>query len=337
MNIIKYTFEEDLLNRYSGFLKDHYKSDKRIEQQIFEIKSQLSKQNPFFQFGRIQSFLVEEKETIVGHCTAIIDNRNNEVGLIGFYDCIKNEAISKILLTKAISWLKENDCTKIKGPVNLTIWSNYRFIINHKSNADIFDPFAKDYYPEQWKKVGFIPDGKYVSAIRNDFNYVLPYTKDAYTQLKKEGFNIRCLDMLNIENDLEILRSLANNIFKESWNFVELSRLEFKSIYNKILSVIDPNFIEIVENKNRKPLGFCFSMPNPMNKNQIIMKTIGILKEYQRKNIGAALLYSQHLKAKKANYKEFYYPLIRVGNNVTKLPYEGSEIITEYATYELAQ
>jgi hypothetical protein len=56
----------------------------------------------------------------------------------------------------------------------------------------------------------------------------------------------------------------------------------------------------------------------------------------RRKNIAGALLYSQHVRAKKEGFKEFYYPLIRVGNNVTKFPYEGYEIITEYEVFELS-
>lgn len=333
MEIISYKFEDDILEDYLNFLAEQYKEDKRTKSFIKEVKKQLSKENPFFKNGKICNFLAKEENKTLGHCSAIIDYRNKETGLIGFYDCINDTEVSNNLLDRAINYLKESGCNTIRGPINLSIWHNYRFIKKNDREPEIFDPLSKDYYITLWKNKGFREASNYVSAVRTDFNYVIPYTEEGYEKILKEGYKIR--NYKSAEIDLIIVLNLANKIFEGSWNYVQLTYEEFYYLYKDILPIINSEFFEIIENPKKEPVGFCFSLPNPYKKDQIILKTIGVLKEYRQMNLAAALLYSQHTKAKKLGFKEFYYPLIRVGNNVTKFPYEGYKIITEYLTFEL--
>lgn len=336
MQIIEYTHDEQYIKSYIDFIKQHYSKDKRVSSYISQIVKQLSKDNPFFGSGKLKNFLLRENGRVIGHCSAIIDKRNENKGLIGFYDCIENKDANNLLLDRVIEWLKKQGCSAIRGPVNLTIWHNYRFITKNKRNLEIFDPFNKDYYPRFWKNKGFSSVGKYVSATRQDPKYVLPYTKKAYEELSEHGFKIRCFNKENPTSDLKIILNLANKIFTDSWNFIPLTYDEFQYLYKDVLSIVDSDFIEIIEDKDSNPVGFCFSLPNPYNRTQLIIKTMGVLKEYRRQNIAAGMLYSQHLKGKEKGVKEFYYPLIRVGNNVTKFPYEGYDIITEYEVFELS-
>ena len=64
------------------------------------------------------------------------------------------------------------------------------------------------------------------------------------------------------------------------------------------------------------------------------MKTIAVKNEERRKGIGAAILHSQHLKAKNLGFKRFIYALIRENNAIKKLPYPDVRIISNYRTYE---
>lgn len=334
MIVRTYTHEKKEITKYADLVKHMYPQDFRLTQHIEMIKHYLSEKHPFYNHGDIQNFLAYDKE-VQGHCSAIIDKRNSTTGLIGFYDCIEDIQISKALLKAAITWLKSKGCKHIRGPVNLTIWHAYRFITKHKRDPELFDPVSKPYYPSYWEHAGFTKSDLYVSAVRSEFAHVIDHTKNAYDTLLKNGFSIRTFNKNNAKAEFEIIRNLANKIFSQSWNFVALSQEEFESIYLELLPFIQSSYIEFIESAEKIPIGFCFSIPNPHKKEQLIMKTIGVLQAYQRQNLGAALLYSQHTKAKKAHITEFYYPLIRMGNNVTKLPYQGYDIITEYATYEL--
>lgn len=335
MQLVEYTHDKCFILEYINFIKLHYSNDPRISFYIKRIIKQLDSKNPFFEFGEIRSFLLKKDTKVIGHCSAIIDRRNEHVGLIGFYDCIRNEFANDLLLESAIEWLKRNGCSIIRGPVNLTIWHDYRFITKQERNIEIFDPFNKSYYSDFWKKKGFICNEKYVSAVRNDAEYVLPFTKKAYEALIKRGFKIRPFNKKDPISDLKVILLLANEIFIDSWNFVPLTYNELQHLYDELLNMSDLHFVEIIEDNNACAVGFCFCLPNPYNRNQLILKTLGVLKEYRRQNIAASLLYSQHLKGKNEGFSEFYYPLIKTGNNITKLPYEGYKIITEYEVFEL--
>jgi len=331
LQIIEYTFEEEHIKKYISLLINLYEDSPLLEIHIKNIQNLINKNNPFFDNAKIKNFLIIENKKVLGHVSAINDNRL-DCGLIGFFDCINNIEVSNKLLDLATQELKNKK--KVSGPVNLSIWHNYRFVSESKKGIQFFDPINKEYYLKFWKEYGFEESEKFISATRENFDFVIHPTKKAYEEVIKQGFNIRTFNMNQFDEELNILLDLSNKIFQKSWNIVSLSLTEFNYLYSGQKTIINPKYIEIVEDKEGSAVGFCFSLPNPLDKNQIILKTIGVLLKLQRKHIGAALLYSQHTKAKADGFKEFYYPLIRVGNNIGKLPYEGYEIITEYLTFE---
>ena len=149
MEIIEYTHEESMIEEYIILLKKLY-TNQDINYNIMNIKRMLSKDNPFYKYGKIRSIIIKENKQVVGHCSAIIDERNKDVGLIGFYDTMEDEKIANLLLDNSINWLKNNNCNRIRGPVNLTIWNDYRFVTKEVREHDLFDPLNKKYltFPE---------------------------------------------------------------------------------------------------------------------------------------------------------------------------------------------
>ena len=334
--IIEYTHEDECVDKYMDLLRQLYNSDLRINNHVLETKKLLYHENPFFNYATIKNFIVAKNDIIIAHASAIIDKRNLGVGMIGFFDCIHDIKVSNMLLHSAIEYLKQNGCKIIRGPINLSIWHDYRFIETLKRKPTIFDPFNKEYYIDFWKDYGFKIAEKYVSAVRSDFNFVFPYTKNAYEENLKKGFKIREFSKKNSKEDLKIIYGLSKQIFEESWNQVDISFEEFFFIYEPFIDKINPYFFEIIETNVSKPVAFSFAIPNPLIKNQLILKTMGVLKEYQRQKLAATFMYSQHLKAKERGFTECYYPLIRRSNNIEKFPYQGYEIITNYVSFELS-
>ncbi len=331
MEIIEYTFEEEHIKKYLSLLITLYKSSPLLKIHINKIQHLINENNPFFDNAKIKNFLVIENKEVLGHISAI-DDKRLDCGLIGFFDCVNDKRVSSKLLDLAVWEFK--DKKRVFGPVNLSIWHNYRFVSKSTKDIQFFDPLNKEYYIKLWKEYGFKESEKFISATREDFDFVTHPTKKAYEEVIKQGFRIRTFNIKEFDNELNILLDLSNKIFQKSRNIVSLSLAEFNYLYSGLRKTINPRYIEIVEDKQGNAAAFCFTLPNPLNKNQIILKTIGVLPEYQRKHIGAALLHSQHTKAKEDGFKEFYYPLIRVGNNIGNLPYDGYEIITEYLTFE---
>ena len=228
--------------------------------------------------------------------------------------------------------MKEGKCNIIRAPIDLTIWHPYRFVVNQKDSF-VLEPLTRDYYINQFKSQGFNVAMQYVSAERTDFNTIIPYTKKDYDLAIKEGFKIRTLTSDNFREGILSIYYMINKIFKESWSFVNISKEEYLFIYNDYENNLDTLLIHIISDGQGQEVGFCSSIIDPI-KNEIILKTIGIMPEYQSKKVGATLLYYQHRIAQERGIIKEIYALIKKGNIVTRLPYPGTVITREYVTLQ---
>jgi len=338
VNIIEYIFEEKYEKDFINLMKELYNNYNHADSYIAYINKLISSNNPSFKFIHIKNFIAYENEKPVGHISAIIDSRLNEdnslIGIIGFYECADNGEVSSVLINKAVEYLKENNCKVIRAPIDLTIWHPYRFVIDQKKDETfILEPITKEYYIEQFKKEGFEIKIEYGSAERTDFNTIIPYTEKEYESVIQEGFKIRDLTKRDFNEGLLSIYKLVNEIFKNSWSFVNLSEEEYMYIYGDYEDNINNLMIQIISDKEGEDVGFCSSIIDPLN-NLIVLKTIGILPEYQNKRIGAALLYYQHKKVQDMKLSKEIYALIKLGNIVTKMPYPGIKVIRKYVGLE---
>lgn len=338
LKIIEYQFDNEYLQKYFELMNNFYKDYNGINQYIENIRKLLSESNPFFKNNKIWNYIVFDNDNVVGHISAIIDIRlfeNKKIGLIGFFESIDNKEVSELLIKKAVEKLKSEGCEIINAPINLSIWHSYRFTINQtKENVFYFEPITKDYYPNLFLNNGFIENESYYSAERTDFDTILDYTKEDYENLIKLGYKFRTISKETFHRDLNSIYLLSKEIFKDSKNYIDITFEEFNYLYSEIDNIMDFNFIEIVSNLDGKDIGFCFSIKDPLNPNTIILKTIGVLNEFQGKKIGAGLLYSQHKKASEEGYNKFIYALISDDTKIKKLPYPGARVIRNYRTYE---
>lgn len=338
INIKEYTFEENYRNDFISLMKELYKNYNNAGSYINYIRKLINPINPSFKFIKIKNFIVYDDEKPIGHVSAILDSRlnqdNHSIGLIGFYECTEDNKISSLLINKAIECLKEKNCKIIRAPINLTIWHPYRFVVNQKENETfILEPLTRDYYINQFKKEGFEIKAEYGSAERTDFNTIIPYTKKDYELAIQEGFRIRELTKNNFRKELLSIYKMVNEIFKDSWSFVNISEEEYMYIYQDYENDINNLVIQIISDKEGKDVGFCSNIIDSIS-NLIVLKTIGVLPEYQNKRIGAALLYYQHKKAQDMNLSKEIYALVKLGNIVTKMPYPGIKIIRKYIALE---
>jgi len=338
IEIKEYGFEENYQDDFIQLMKRLYHKESNSEIYIGYVKKILNKANPSFDFIKIKNFIAYDNNEVVGHISAFIDSRLNKegvpIGIIGFYECIEDNELSSILIKKAINYLKEKCCRIVRGPIDLTIWHPYRFVVDQKENDSfILEPLTKSYYIDQFKTQGFNIALEYGSAERTDFNTIIPYTKKEYELALEEGFKIRTLTKDNFMEGILSIYKMINDIFQDSWSFVNITEEEYLYIYEDYEKNINNLSIQIISDKDKNDIGFCSSIIDPINK-IIILKTIGVLPEYQNKRVGAALLHYQHKIAQEKEFTKEIYALIKLGNIVTKLPYPGIKVIRKYVALE---
>lgn len=333
--IIEYTFEQKESKDFIEFMKELYSENKYSDYYIKSMDKLKKNDNPSFKYLNITNFIAYHENKVIGHISAIIDSRLSQegVGILGFYECIDNLEVSKLLIDKAVEYLKNQGCKIARGPIDLTIWHPYRFVIE-QNDSFILESITKPYYINQFKQEDFLVAAEYASGERSDFQTILPYTKPSYDSLLNEGFKIIRISEDNFDKEVKAIYSVAKKTFRDSWSYVEISEEEFMYIYKDFKKNLKNLLMEIVYDKNDNPVGFCSSVIDPIKDKTIILKTIAVLPEYQNKKIGAALLYSQHKEASERGLTKEIYALIRMGNVVTKMPYPGITIIRNYVALE---
>jgi N-acetylglutamate synthase-like GNAT family acetyltransferase/GNAT superfamily N-acetyltransferase len=337
IEIKEYKFEENYQEDYLKLVSDIYSDYKGVTSYIGNLRKLLNPKNPFFDKNEIWNFIAFEDEKPIGHISAIIDKRlqNKKIGFLGFFECTENKNAFEELLRHATKKLESEGCKIIRAPINLSIWHSYRFALEQNpKNIFYFEPLSKQYYDAFFREYGFSVLEEYYSAERTNFDSIIALTKKDYENLSKEGYKIRTINLENLEHELDLIYDLSKEMFNVSENYVELNKEEFMFLYSDMKGKVFSEFIEIVSNSNEDDVGFCFSIPDPLNLGAMIMKTIAVKNAERRKGIGAALLYSQHLKAKNLGFKRFIYALIRDSNSIKKLPYPDARIISQYRTYE---
>jgi len=336
MKIIEYNFETNYLDDYLNLINKKYPGNEYAR--IFQnnIRSLLNFNNPYFNHAIIKNFIIYEKDVCVGHVSAMIDTRlSDKIGLIGFFEAISDE-VAKLLLNEAIDWLKFQKVKEVRGPINLSIWHNYRFVTSSDSAPQfLFEPFNSSDYPGHFKKAGFRVAESYISAYRNEFSSIMTYAKPKYEDIRKSNFSIRTINLSDIDNDLKIFYRLSIEVFKNSWSFAPISFEEFVTLYKKITKKINQRYCHFISKQN-KEIGFCFSIEDPLaSQKTLIMKTIGILPKFQKSNLGSALIYLQTKNAIEDGYKRIIYALMRQNNVASNINPYGAKVFRRYESYSL--
>ncbi|MGD0976895.1 MAG: GNAT family N-acetyltransferase [Minisyncoccia bacterium] len=335
MKIQKYNFDVKQVNSFLKLIDILYLKNQNTNLYKNFILDSLKPKNHFYKFADIQNFFALEHDSPQGHISAMIDNRLPGVGLVGFFES-SNAEIADKLIDLSIEYFREKGVTTIRGPIDLSIWHRYRFANPADTgNIFLFEPFNKPKYPEYFSNYGFKIAEKYFSGLRTDFNDIINYTKDGYDKACQKGFKIRTIKLNEFNEELKIIHRLSLEIFKESWSFVPISFEEFSSIYKGIEKKINPRFCEFICD-GKKEIGFCFSIPDfTSREKKLIIKTIGVLPEYQGQNLGLALIYDQHVKAKADNFETIVYALMKYGNRASQINPYGAKIFRDYEIYEL--
>lgn len=296
--------------------------------------------NPLLKTVDWESFVIKKDNQPVGCVVASLDSRlkinEEKVGVLGFFECAEDEEVSSKLIETACQWLQEKGARYVVGPMNFNTWNQYRFITEQGEDPSfLFEPQHKPYYPKLWEEAGLTPKFTYYSGARSDFATLLPHTKPAYEAALKNGFVIRTFDAARLEEEMRAMHALTVKIFKNNIGFIPLSFEEYRYIYEPISKLFDPNLTHFIE-KDGQVIGYSYSMADRFvpERKRVILKTMGLLPDWQGQHLGAALAYAQHEEMQRQGFEEIIYALIVDGNAISKMEYPGARIIRRYTLYE---
>ena len=122
-----------------------------------------------------------------------------------------------LLWKKLKEVVNANNVSILKGPINGSIWHQYR-CIKESDGSKFFksEPICKIYYYEFLKSLNPTSEIEYYSARRKRFDNVLPKIEINEDQLTQLGFSIKKLENIDLSLLIKIA-ILSKNIFSNSW------------------------------------------------------------------------------------------------------------------------
>ncbi len=273
-----------------------------------------------------------EENEMQAHLALILDRRLPAgEAFFGFLETPEDGGVFTSMWNSLIEEAKARGISSLKGPVNGSIWHQYR-CIKETDGSDFFksELFSETYYYNLLNSQKPISEVVYHSGYRERFDAILEAGQPAYDKLDSLGFMVKEMESGSREQ-LHIVASISKTVFKNSWGYVELNQDEFLKLYSSAKLGSDDTRIYLLY-KGQEIIGFCGVFKE--DGSTLICKTIALLPEYRGTGLGNALAFKVHLDAKEEGMKKIIYALIREDNNIKNFTKDDAVIFRRYSTFE---
>jgi GNAT superfamily N-acetyltransferase len=331
MEIKKYQANNTPLPELINLLRRKYGKSKNFDYFISDYQKAFDfcVNNENITFTPIASY---EGLKINAHIALILDKRlPHGEALFGFLEVPNDIKTFRLMWDNLVKEARVKGASVLKGPVNGSIWHQYR-CIKETDGSDFFksELFSETYYYDFLSSNKPISEIIYHSGYRERFDAILQVGQLAYDKLASAGFVIKEMESGSMEN-LQNIASISRTVFKNSWGYVELNQKEFFKLYSS--EKLAPEITKIyLLYKDGDIIGFCGVLKE--DEFTLICKTIALLPEYQGAGLGNALAFKVHLDAKKEGIKKIIYALIRDSNNIKNFPKKDAVVFRKYAAFE---
>ncbi|MGB0696617.1 MAG: hypothetical protein ACPGOY_13285 [Rhodospirillaceae bacterium] len=253
-----------------------------------EVERQLSPQSSFLTYGQFEAFLAHQDGQPVGRVVASINHRLNQgqdqkLGLFGYFECIDDKAVSGALFEAACRWLKEQGCSLVRGPVDLSTHIHCLCLVQGFDDPPTLRmPYNPSYYPGLIEAAGW---AKAKDAIAYHYPMVLSHEaafQRAHRHACAMGVTFRPIRLkgAGFEVDCRSLHRVYSESFSDNWMSTPRTEAEFLEDAKGLRSIVDPKLFPIAEHDGRM-IGFWMCLPDyniPLRHVGGRLNAIGILK-----------------------------------------------------------
>ncbi|MDX1585857.1 MAG: hypothetical protein R3222_03900, partial [Balneolaceae bacterium] len=220
--------------QFLEFPYTHYEDDEHwIAPLRMEQKKLIDKEkNAFYDNGNIALFLAEQNGKVCGRIAAIEDHRFNDfhdsnIGFFGFFECIDDESVAKLLFKVATDWLAEKGYKDVLGPSNPSMMDEIGILIDgFQFDPSIMMPYHKPYYDKLIKSAGLEKEMDMFAfrVTQETVSFDRMYRAEEIVKRRYPRLRIREVDLKNIEEEVETVRQIFNEAWKDNWGFIPLTK-----------------------------------------------------------------------------------------------------------------
>jgi len=267
------------LKSFIDFPHKLYRGDQNYVPELFISQKDLFNpgKHPFHEHSFMQLFLVYENYRIKGRIAAIMNTNYNSFnhaldGFFGFFECVDNKEIAKVLFSSAIDWLNKHAVENIIGPVNPSTNEPCGLLINGFDTPPVaMTVYNKPYYNTLLEAAGFTKKVDllaYDIAINDIDDRPVKIEQELLERLKRKNISIRSLNRKDYKNEVVKIREVYNKAWENNMGFVPLTTNEFNYLANDLKMIVDEKLCLLAEHDG-KPIGFALAIPDV---NQVLIK-----------------------------------------------------------------
>lgn len=279
-------------------------------------------------------FLLYDAGVVVGHAALIIDDRLPPgEAFFGFFEIIEDEQLFNCLWQELIQVAKVQRRTLLKGPINGSVWHQYR-CIKISSPVPYFktEPMTPLYYYDFFQRQKPAAEITYSSGQRTSFAELVQtlLSRDVSVELAQKGFHVMYQTSVGVD-DLRGIAAISQAAFDvASWAYTSLDPQEFAALYSVDKINVHLGGVYLMYHQTDL-VGYCSTIQED---NRLVCKTICLKPAFQGIGLGQALALKIHQDAVVRGVTAVVYALVRDGNQVHNYPTADVTIFRRYAAFE---
>jgi len=182
---------------------------------------------------------------------------------LGFFESENNITAMREMILKVKSKAIEDKKKQIIGPVDASIYINYRFKNNLFDKTYTGEPYNKSYYPGLWEKVEFQICDKYssyqlrkVELSDNDERF-----EKLVSRFEKHGYQFMNITPETFDKSINDIYPLLMNRYSGFAAYKELTKQQFLALFSPMKKILNSDMAKVVY-KDNELQAFCICVPN---------------------------------------------------------------------------
>lgn len=334
MITIKEVNSKKELKQFVLFPFELYKNSKQWVPPLIKDELQVFDKNvnPAFENAEVWFYLAYNNNKIVGRIAVIINwheinTQNIQKIRFGWFDFIDDMEVSKALLHKVFEKGKEKNLLYAEGPMGFSNMDKVGAVtMGYDRLGSMITWYNYPYYIEHFEHLGFVTEKEF---LEKEFSFESVSNPDTFYRAEKiikQKYGVKSLNFSSSKDILPYVNEMFD-VFNRSYaslsSFVAITERQKEFFKNKYISLIKPEFIKFVMDKDGKlvafsvvmtsfskalqqskgklfPFGFLHFLKAKKKNETVLFYLIGILPEYQNKGV-TALIFKEYYETFKKN------------------------------------
>ena len=226
--------------------------------------------NPASKFCDSKLWLAYRNGKVVGRVAGIINHKCNEHwhqqrARFGWIDFINDIEVAKALLDTVEKWACEKGLKEVHGPSGFSNMDKQGMLVEgFEESIPIAGVYNFAYYPVLLEKLGYVKEVDWVQYEMNASQPV-PDAVERISDIICRKYNVTLKTFKKNKEILPYARKFfyaLNDSFKDIYNFIPLTDEEIDYQTKKYFSLLCPDMMNIVVDKDDNVVGFALCMPS---------------------------------------------------------------------------